>query len=91
MVTEKFMALEVWVIKRVFTEEDPGVATGHDEAPQSHYQGVLQPPVGDTFKPLHDTSVSTVPRETKHHHCGNVWIEIISCGNKGISRKCNIQ
>lgn len=91
MVAEKFVALEVWIIEGIFAEEDPRVAPGHDEAPQRHYQGVLQPLVGDTFKSLHDTSVPTVPRETKHHHCGNVWIEIISCGNKGVIRKFNIR
>lgn len=78
------MTFEIWVIEGIFTEEDPGIATGHDEAPQSHYQGVLQPPVGDTFKSLHDTSVSAVPRKTKHHHCGDFWVEITSCENKRV-------
>jgi hypothetical protein len=82
VVAEKFMTLKIWVIEGIFTEEDPGIATGHDEAPQSHYQGVLQPPAGDTFKSLHDTSVSTIPRKTKHHHCGDFWVEIISCENE---------
>jgi hypothetical protein len=91
VVAEKFVTLEIWVIEGIFTEEDPGIATGHDKAPQSHYQGIPQPPVGDTFKSLHDTSVSTVPRKTKHHHCGDFWVEIISCENKGVTCKCNIQ
>lgn len=78
MIAEQFVALQVRIVEGVFAEQDAGVATRYNEAPQGYYQGVLKPPVGDAFKPLHDTSVSAVPRETKHHHCGNFRIEVIS-------------
>jgi hypothetical protein len=85
MVAEKFVALQVGVVKGVFTEEYAGVATGHHESAQSHYQGILKPLVGNTFKSLHDTSITAVPRETEHHHCGDFWVEIISCGNRTVT------
>lgn len=82
MVAQQFVTLEIRVIECIFAEEDASVTAGHDEATKSHDQGVLQPLVGDTFKSLHDTSVPTVPRETKHHYCGDFRVEIISCGNR---------
>jgi hypothetical protein len=81
MVAQQFVTLEIRVVECIFAEEDAGVATGHDEATKSDDQGVLQPLVGDTFQSLQDTSIPTVPRETKHHYCGGLRVEIISCAN----------
>jgi len=81
MVAQQFVALQIRVVECVFAEEDAGVAARHDEATKSDDQGVLQPLVGDTFKSLQDTSVPTVPRETEHHYCGDLRVEIISCAN----------
>jgi hypothetical protein len=78
MVAQQFVALQIRVVECVFAEEDAGVAARHDEATKSDDQGVLQPLVGDTFKSLQDTSVPTVPRETEHHYCGDLRVEIIS-------------
>ena len=81
MVAQQFVALQIRVVECIFAEEDAGVATRHDEATKSDDQGVLQPLVGDTFKSLQDTSIPTVPRETEHHDCGDLRVEIISCAN----------
>ena len=87
MVAQQFVALQIGIVERIFAEEDAGVAARNDEATKSDDQGVLQPLVGDTFKSLQDTPVSTVPRETEHHYCGDLRVEILSCAN---SDTCNL-
>jgi hypothetical protein len=81
MVAQQFVTLEIRIVERIFAEENASVAAGHDEATKRHDQRVLQPLVDDTFKSLQDTSVPTVPRETKHHYCRHFRVEIISCGD----------